>query len=116
MVNGTAVATVATFSAGNSMEDAMKTSGTASITEASAEIGMAVYPNPASGLVNVSFEGKGDYTVSIMDVSGRVVATQAVSAAGTTNVEMPISSLQAGNYFVSVASGASSYTQKLMVK
>jgi len=116
MVNGIAVATVATFSAGASMEDAMKVSGTASISEASAEIGMSVYPNPASGMVNVSFDAKGDYTVSIMDVAGRVVATQAVSAAGTTNVEMPISSLQAGNYFVSVANGGSSYTQKLMVK
>ncbi len=116
MVNGVAVATVATFSAGSSMEDAMKVSGTASINEASAEIGMSVYPNPASGLVNVSFDAKGDYTVSIMDVAGRVVATQAVSAAGTTNIEMPISNLQAGNYFVSVANGASSYTQKLMVK
>ena len=116
MVNNVAVATVATFSAGASMEDAMKVSGTASISEASAEIGMAVYPNPASGMVNVSFEGKGDYSISIMDVSGRTVATQVVTAAGTTNVEMSINNLQAGNYFVSVANGGSSYTQKLMVK
>lgn len=116
MVNNVAVATVATFSAGASMEDAMKVSGTASISEASAEIGMSVYPNPASGLVNVSFEGKGDYSISIMDVSGRTVATQVVTAAGTTNVEMSINNLQAGNYFVSVANGGSSYTQKLMVK
>ncbi|WP_430405161.1 Omp28-related outer membrane protein [Fluviicola sp.] len=116
MVNGTAVATVATFSAGASMEDAMKVSGTASISEASAEIAMAVYPNPASGLVNVSFEGKGDYSISILDVSGRTVATQVVTASGSTTVEMPINNLQAGNYFVSVANGGSSYTQKLMVK
>lgn len=115
-VNGVSVATVATFSTGSSMEDAMKVSATASINEASAEIAMAVYPNPASGMVNVSFEAKGDYTISIMDVSGRTVATQAVSAAGTTNVEMSIDGLQAGNYFVSIANEASSYTQKLMVK
>ncbi|MNY05642.1 hypothetical protein D3C86_1383700 [compost metagenome] len=116
LVNGVAVATVTTFTSGNSIEDAMKTSGTASISEASAEIGMTVYPNPASTVVNVSFEGKGDYSVSIMDISGRVVAVQSVSAAGTTNVEMPIAELQAGNYFVSVANGSASYTQKLMVK
>lgn len=116
-VNGVSVATVATFSAGASMEDAMKVSGTASINEASAEIAMSVYPNPASGMVNVSFEGKGaDYSISITDVSGRIVATQVVTATGATTVEMPINSLQAGNYFVSVANGASSYTQKLMVK
>lgn len=116
-VNGVSVATVATFSAGASMEDAMKVSGTASISEASAEIAMSVYPNPASGMVNVSFEGKGgDYSISIMDVAGRTVATQVVTASGSTNVEMPISNLQAGNYFVSIANGGSSYTQKLMVK
>ena len=116
MVNGVAVATVATFSSGASMEDAMKVGATASISEASAEIGMSVYPNPASGMVNVSFEGKGDYSISIMDVSGRTVATQVVTASGSTNVEMPINTLQAGNYFVSVANGGSTYTQKLMVK
>lgn len=116
-VNGVSVATVATYSAGASMEDAMKVSGTASISEASAEIAMSVYPNPASGMVNVSFEAKGgDYSISILDVSGRTVATQVVTASGLTNVEMPINNLQAGNYFVSVANGGSSYTQKLMVK
>lgn len=116
-VDGVSVATVATFSAGASMEDAMKVSGTASISEASAEIAMSVYPNPASGMVNVSFEGTGaDYSISILDVSGRTVATQVVTASGSTTVEMPINNLQAGNYFVSVANGGSSYTQKLMVK
>lgn len=115
-VDGVSVATVATFSSGASVEDAMKVSATASISEASAEIAMAVYPNPASGMVNVSFEGKGNYSISIMDVSGRTVATQVVTASGSTTVEMPINNLQAGNYFVSVANGGSSYTQKLMVK
>ncbi|WP_300663124.1 T9SS type A sorting domain-containing protein [Fluviicola sp.] len=117
-VNGTTVASIATYASGASMDDAMKVDATASISEATAEIGMSVYPNPASGIVNVSFEGKGgDYTVSILDISGRTVATQVVSnVSGSTSVEMPITSLQAGNYFVSVAQGGSSYTQKLMVK
>lgn len=118
VVNGTTVASIATFNEGASMDDAMKVDATASISEATAEIGMSVYPNPASGIVNVSFEGKGgDYSVSILDISGRTVATQVVSnASGSTTIEMPIATLQAGNYFVSVAQGGSSYTQKLMVK
>lgn len=115
---GTVVAGVVSFPSGKEKLDAFKASPTLSISEASAEIGMSVYPNPASGIVNVSFEGKGgDYSVSILDISGRTVATQVVSnASGSTNVEMPIATLQAGNYFVSVAQGGSSYTQKLMVK
>ncbi len=114
----TVVAGVTTFNSGREKQDAFKASATASISEATAEIGMSVYPNPASGIVNVSFEGKGgDYSVSILDISGRTVATQVVSnASGSTTIEMPIATLQAGNYFVSVAQGGSSYTQKLMVK
>lgn len=117
-VNGTSVATVATFSAGSSMEDAMKVSGTASIEDASAAIAMNVYPNPATSSVNVNFEAKGgEYSVSILDLAGRVVATQVVSnATGSTVVEMPVSALQAGNYFVSVANNGSTYTQKLIVE
>ncbi len=117
-VNGTSVATVATFSAGSSMEDAMKVDGSASIEDASAAIAMNVYPNPATSSVNVNFEAKGgEYSVSILDLAGRVVATQVVSnATGSTVVEMPVSALQAGNYFVSVANNGSTYTQKLIVE
>lgn len=118
VVNGTNVATVTTFSSGASMFDALKVSATASISEASAEIGMSVYPNPASGLVNVSFEGKGgDYSLEILDISGRTVATKTVSGvSGATQVEMSIADLQAGNYFVKISQGSAAYTQKLMVK
>lgn len=96
----------------------MASSATASIAEASSEIGMAVYPNPASGLVNVSFDANGgDYSVAILDISGRTVATKVVTGAtGAMNVEMSIADLQAGNYFVKVSQGAAAYTQKLMVK
>lgn len=118
MVAGVATAAVTAFPSGREKQAATKVSGTASLDEATAEIAMSVFPNPASTTVNVSFEGKGgDYVISIMDVSGRTVATQVASnISGATNVEMPISNLQAGNYFVSVAQGQASYTQKLMVK
>ncbi|AEA43820.1 T9SS type A sorting domain-containing protein [Fluviicola taffensis] len=95
----------------------MASSGTASLEDLSVT-DVTVYPNPASGIVNVAFEANGgEYSVSILDIAGRVVATKAISSAsGSTTIEMPIADLQAGNYFVSVSQGASTHTQKLMVK
>lgn len=79
-------------------------------------INMEVYPNPASDVVNVKFEGQGDYTVSIIDLAGRTVASKVVTGAGATAVEVPVAGLVAGNYMVSIANETGSYTQKLMVK
>lgn len=86
------------------------------LSEAST-INMEVYPNPASEVVNVNFEGKGgDYTVNITDMTGRVVSTQVVSANGATSVAVPVSELKAGNYLISVANATGSYTQNLVIK
>ncbi len=117
-VNGVAVASVATFSSGSSALDALKVSGTASISEASQAIGMEVYPNPASDVVNVKFEGNGgDYQVVITDLSGRQVAgTAVVNANGAQAVTLPIAELSAGNYLVTIAKEGASYTQNLIVK
>lgn len=97
----------------NAKEISLATLG---LAEAST-INMEVFPNPASDVVNVKFEGKGgDYTVSIIDLSGRTVASKVVTGAGATAVEVPVTGLVAGNYLVSIANETGSYTQKLMVK
>nr|WP_294860008.1 Omp28-related outer membrane protein [uncultured Fluviicola sp.] len=80
-------------------------------------INMEVFPNPASDVVNVKFEGQGgDYTVSIIDLAGRTVASKVVTGAGSTAVAVPVTGLVAGNYLISIANETGSYTQKLMVK
>lgn len=81
-------------------------------------IGMEVYPNPASDVVNVKFEGNGgDYQVVITDLSGRqVAATAVVNANGAQAVTLPIAELSAGNYLVTIAKEGASYTQNLIVK
>jgi hypothetical protein len=89
----------------------------AGVEEATLET-MEVFPNPASGLVNVKFEGKGtDYTVSITDLMGRQVALQSIAKAnGSQLVTLPIEGLAAGNYLISVATEGSSSTQNLSIK
>jgi hypothetical protein len=79
---------------------------------------MEVYPNPASDVVNVKFEGQGgDYEIVITDLSGRqVAATSVVNANGAQAVVLPVSELGAGNYLVTIAKDGASYTQNLIVK
>ncbi|MGV3613630.1 MAG: choice-of-anchor J domain-containing protein [Fluviicola sp.] len=97
----------------NAKEISLATLG---LAEAST-INMEVFPNPTTDVVNVKFDGQGgDYTVSIIDLSGRTVASQVVTGAGSTAVEIPVTGLVAGNYLISVANETGSYTQKLMVK
>jgi hypothetical protein len=72
---------------------------------------MAVYPNPASGQVNVNFEGKGNITV--YNMLGQVVYH-------VENVEkqqtISLNNMTTGVYFVNVRSGNATATQKLIVK
>ena len=81
-------------------------------------IGMEVYPNPATDVVNVKFEGQGgDYQIVITDLAGRqVAATSVVNANGAQTVALPVSELGAGNYLVTIAKEGASYTQNLIVK
>jgi len=81
-------------------------------------IAMEVYPNPATDVVNVKFEGQGgDYQIVITDLAGRqVAATSVVNANGAQAVALPVSELGAGNYLVTIAKDGASYTQNLIVK
>lgn len=81
-------------------------------------IGMEVYPNPATDVVNVKFVGNGgDYQIAITDLAGRQVAsTSLMNASGAQSVALPIAEFSAGNYLVTIAKDGASYTQNLIVK
>lgn len=81
-------------------------------------IGMEVYPNPASDVVNVKFLGNGgDYQIAITDLAGRQVASASLAnASGAQSVALPIAEFSAGNYLVTIAKDGASYTQSLIVK
>lgn len=80
-------------------------------------INMNVYPNPASDNVTVAFEAAGDYTITITDMAGRVVSTDAFSnLSGAQNIAIPVADLMSGNYIISVATDGASYNQVLVIK
>ncbi len=85
--------------------------------EALSNEGFAIYPNPATDNINVAFEAQnGTYQISIVDLTGRVLATQTLSnATGSQVVEMPVNELATGNYLVTIAKDGLKFTQKISV-
>lgn len=81
-------------------------------TEEVASSSVAVYPNPASDVVNVSVASAA--TVELVDVTGAVVASEVASSAST--VQLSTAGLSAGLYVVSVKSANGTSTQKVAVK
>ncbi len=81
-------------------------------------VSLNVYPNPASTLVNVSFEAKNaDYAVKLVDLQGRVIANQNLSnLSGTQVISIPTSTVAKGSYIVSITSNGMTSTKSVVIK
>ena len=75
---------------------------------------ISVYPNPASDVLNVTFnsEDNQDYTVAILDIQGRVL----LSESGSSTVAFDISDVAIGSYIVKIFNDKNVYTQALVIK
>jgi len=80
---------------------------------------LTVYPNPAKDVANVNFELENNSTVTltIADLSGKVVftATEENVAAGKHSITVPTAELANGVYTYSFAAGNSVVTEKLVI-
>lgn len=92
--------------------------GTTASVETLTTEGFKIYPNPATDKVNVSFEAQnGSYVISIVDLTGRTLATQTLTNVnGAQVVEMPVNNLATGNYIVSIVNDGVKFTQKISVQ
>jgi hypothetical protein len=70
-----------------------------------------IYPNPSNGSIQIIPSISGNYSVEILDYSGRILVA---SKDNNSICEMNLHSLSSGNYFVCVKSGIYSLTQKLI--
>lgn len=77
---------------------------------------LTVAPNPASDVVNFTFEASNaaSATVTLFDLAGKVVATKTVATSALTSVEMNTTALQAGSYIYNVVAGDKVATGKLI--
>jgi hypothetical protein len=64
-------------------------------------ISVSVYPNPATGVVNISFEAEENTTVAVTDLTGHVLIEEQVNT-GAVKLKMDISALAGGMYLVTI--------------
>ena len=77
-----------------------------------------VYPNPASDVLNVSFEGtQAEYTISLNDLQGRSISTQKISnSSGEQLVSFATDKIAKGSYIVVVSSNKGQITKNVVIK
>ncbi len=77
---------------------------------------VAVYPNPTHDIVNVLMDvTESTSTITIADLSGRVILTENVEGNGFINKPVDLSTLNTGIYFISITNGSSHSVQKVVV-
>ena len=69
------------------------------VNNIAADKGISIYPNPASNTLFINNDNKARLSLTITDITGRKVLTQAVNNDKNT---VPVSSLKEGTYFLSL--------------
>ncbi|MEX6687057.1 Ig-like domain-containing protein [Danxiaibacter flavus] len=69
------------------------------------EIKAVVFPNPATSLINLKINtAMEDIVVSVVDMKGVVLSKTKYNADGKNNIQLDVSGLKSGNYFIQVQS------------
>ena len=81
-------------------------------------IALNVYPNPASDVLNVTFEANNaDFVITLTDLQGRVISSKEMTNLnGTQVVTFSTGDVAAGSYIVTVASNGSQTTKNVVIK
>jgi hypothetical protein len=118
VTNGVSITNVSAGSFGSELvsEGVLRTTESSGIAEAEME-NVQVYPNPATDVVNISFENTEDTYISIIDLQGRVLGTQVASGAnGTQVVSFSTEGFAKGTYVVSIKSNGLTTNSNVIIK
>ncbi|MCC6840144.1 MAG: T9SS type A sorting domain-containing protein [Flavobacteriales bacterium] len=89
----------------------------AGLFENEALSGVQVYPNPANESITLSFTAmSGMAEITIQDVTGKVVARNALSEVNRRTVEFDASALSNGLYMVSIQQQGKRFTERVLVQ
>lgn len=96
----------------------LKTSGNGIADNRPAEINFTLYPNPASGFLNIEgvCAGNREIQMKIYDVAGRALKHEVFSAQGSFRKEINIAALPPGDYNVSFTDEKNNVQQMKFVK
>jgi endoglucanase len=73
-----------------------------------------VYPNPATGVLNIQSDFEKDVLIKITDISGREFRQEKISA--RSMIQLDISQLSKGIYVISTHTGSMVFTEKVIVR
>lgn len=81
---------------------------------------IAVYPNPASGIVNIQLETSDlnineNKLIRVKNINGQAIYTETVTA-GQTKIKLDLQTYPKGIYFIEYISNNSYYTEKLILQ
>jgi len=101
--------------------DNFNISATVGVEELSSEIGLSIYPNPTNASSTVEFITAKDskVTISVYDVTGRIVEENQVSVIGGQIARHSVNksaNLGSGVYFVSLTMDGQKTTKKLIIE
>ena len=83
------------------------------VNEVENNLGLRVFPNPSNEVINISINKEVSASLTLLDVSGKVVKTQSLNGISTS---INTASLNSGVYFVTINDGTSVSTQKVVIK
>ena len=81
-------------------------------------IALNVYPNPASDVLNVTFEANNaDFVITLTDLQGRVISSKEMTNLnGTQLVSFATANIASGSYIVTVSSNGTKTTKNVVIK
>lgn len=89
---------------------------TTAIQEINAGFEFSVFPNPATGRVTLKLNGKSEsLRIVVSDLTGKEIRSMSESA-NQGSVQLNISGISKGVYFVKASNGNKTYIQKLIVR
>ena len=101
-----------------SIDDILITGTITSLNEATSEIGLSVFPNPANDKIELSYTlpSAAPISTEIYDIKGSLVMelNRGIQLGGQQKLTIDVSSLSAGTYTVMLKNGNNSITTKFM--
>jgi predicted outer membrane repeat protein len=76
-----------------------------------------IYPNPASGQINIRYNQPGEFSgkIEILDLSGRMLAGEPIHFSAYSSIEYPLPDLAEGIYIIRLIDMEKRYISKLLI-
>ena len=97
----------------NSIPDYLESAVALSVSEFDFN-GFSMFPNPAKDVLNIQLNNISNANLSIYDIQGKLIVEQSVSQ--EQNLELNVSDLQSGMYFVKLNTGTKELVKKLIIE